>query len=312
MKEKNIAILLPAYNEELTISKTIHAFYQQLPDALFVIINNNSTDNTVQIAEKTLQDLNANGIILHEYRQGKGNAIRCAFSKIEADIYLMVDADMSYPADKVKELIKPILLDTADMVVGDRHSSGLYQKENKRILHNFGNKLVVWLVNTFFHANLLDIMSGYRTFSRQFVKNYPILVEGFQIETDLTLHALDKRFRILEIPIEYKDRPDGSVSKLNTFSDGTKVIFTIFQILRYYRPLLFFSSIAFIFCLFGLLAAVPVFQDWIEYKYIYHVPLAILSVGLELLAFMLLSVGLILDSITRQHRFSYEKDLLKK
>lgn len=307
-----IAVILPAYNEELTIADTIKSFHQELPEALFHIVNNNSNDETAEIANKTLKSLGAKGSVLNETKQGKGNAVRKAFTMIDADIYVLADADMTYPADEVHKLMQPIIDNDADMVVGDRHSQGHYQKENKRSFHDFGNNFVIWLVNILFNANLTDIMSGYRVLSKKFVKNYPILVEGFQIETDITLHALDKRFKIKELPVNYKDRPSGSTSKLNTFSDGARVIFTIFQVLRYYRPMLFFTTFAFLFSLTGLLTAIPVFQDWITHRYIYHIPLAILSVGLELLGVLMLSVGLILDSITRQHKFSFEKSLLDR
>lgn len=306
----NIAVILPAYNEELTIAGTIEAFYKELPEAKIVVINNNSKDKTATVALNTLKRLGAHGVVIDEYRQGKGNAVRRAFTDIDADIYIMSDADLTYPAGRVHDLIRPISLNQADMVVGDRLSAGHYQNENKRSFHGFGNNLVRWLINKLFRANLKDIMTGYRAFSRKFVKNYPILVEGFQIETDVTLHALDKRFRIVEIDIEYVDRPAGSISKLNTFADGTKVLFTIAQIFRYYRPLMFFGSISAGFFFFGLLAAYPVVGDWLQYRYIYHVPLAILAAGLEISAIMALGIGLILDSITHQNKMAFERSLL--
>ncbi|MGZ3383080.1 MAG: glycosyl transferase, partial [Isosphaeraceae bacterium] len=198
----------------------------------------------------------------------------------------------------------------ADMVVGDRHSLGHYQKENRRPLHGFGNRLVQGLVNKLFNSNLVDIMSGYRVMSRRLVKNYPILVEGFQVETDLTLHALDKRFRIVEMPVEYKDRPAGSFSKLSTFSDGARVLWSITQILRHYRPLQFFSWVFLAFFLAGLVCGIPVIGDWISYRYIYHVPLALLATGLEIIAVMCLAIGLTLDSIVHQQRLAFEREIL--
>jgi len=222
----------------------------------------------------------------------------------------MVDADMTYPASRVGDLIEPILIGEADMVVGDRHTLGGYQVENKRNFHSFGNFLVTTLVNSLFRASLVDIMSGYRAFSKKFVKNYAILVEGFEIETDMTLHALDKRYRVKEVPIEYQDRPLGSYSKLNTFSDGAKVLFTIFQILCYYRPLYFFGVIGILFGLLGLIASLPVFDDWLTHRVIYHVPLAILAASLELLAALTIGISLVLNSITRQYRMKCERDLL--
>lgn len=306
----NIAIILPAYNEEVTIAETIEAFYNELPEARIVVVNNNSKDATAVIARDTLKRLDAHGGVLDEHRQGKGNAMRRAFTDVDADIFVMSDADLTYPADRIHDLIRPILEKQADMVVGDRLSGGHYKKENKRNFHGFGNHLVKWLINRLFRADLKDVMTGYRAFSRKFVKNYPILVEGFQIETDVTLHALDKRFRIVEIPVEYIDRPAGSFSKLNTFADGAKVLFTIASILRYYRPLAFFGGLALLFGLLGLVAAMPVFQDWVLHRYIYHVPLAVLAAALELVAVMSLSVGLILDSITHQHKMNFERHLL--
>jgi glycosyltransferase involved in cell wall biosynthesis len=305
------AIILPAYNEELTIEATIRSFHAELPSAFIWVIDNKSEDSTQALARETIAQLGCPGGVIFEGRKGKGNAIRRAFHDIEADIYVLADADLTYPANRVHDLISPIKCNIADMVVGDRHSGGHYGAENKRALHGFGNQLVRGLVNRLFDAKLDDIMSGYRAFSRLFVKTYPILVEGFEIETDVTLHALDKRFRILEIPIEYKDRPTGSVSKLNTFSDGFKVLFTIARILRYYRPLVFFGSTSIFFFLSGLLTAIPVFMDWIQQRYIYHVPLAILATGLEIVAVVMFAIGLILDSISHQNKCLFEGELLK-
>lgn len=305
-----IAIILPAYNEGLTIGPTIESFWRIIPSAEIFVINNNSSDATEKVARDSMNTLGAHGRVINEMRQGKGNAIRRAFNEIEADIYVMADADLTYPADKISELIQPIINGEADMVVGDRLSEGHYARENKRRFHGFGNHLVKVLINCLFGSKLNDIMSGYRAFNRKFIKNYPVLVEGFQLETDVTLHALDKRFRILEIPVPYKDRPEGSFSKLNTFRDGAKVIFTIAQILRYYRPMAFFGTLALIFAVAGIIAAIPVFIDWIAHQYIYHVPLAVLAAALEIVAVMSLGVGLILDSITHQHRMNAERRLL--
>ncbi|MFA7383429.1 MAG: glycosyltransferase family 2 protein [Desulfurivibrionaceae bacterium] len=305
-----VAVVLPAYNEELTIEATIRAFHHALPEAAIWVINNRSTDTTEAGARAALASLGCGGGVLNEPRKGKGNAVRRAFLELEADIYVLADADLTYPAERVRELMAPVIEGCADMVVGDRHSAGHYAAENKRPLHGFGNHLVRRLVNRLFNAELADIMSGYRVFSRRFVKNYPILVEGFEIETDLTLHALDKRFRIVEIPVEYRDRPEGSSSKLNTVSDGARVLFVIIQILRYYRPRVFFGALSFLFGLAGLFAAIPVIQDWLYYQYIYHVPLAILATGLEIVAVTTLGVGVILDSIVYQQRLEYERHLL--
>jgi glycosyltransferase involved in cell wall biosynthesis len=306
----SIAVVLPAYNEELTIAGVIRAFHHELPDAAIWVINNRSSDATEKIATDLISELGCKGGVIHESSPGKGNAVRRAFLEIHADIYVMADADLTYPAHEVHALLKPVMEAKADMVVGDRHSSGCYGVENKRSLHEFGNQLVRGLVNLLFRSKLVDIMSGYRVFSRRFVKNYPILVSGFEIETDMTLHALDKRFRIVEIPVQYLDRPEGSTSKLNTIQDGIKVILTIGNILRYYRPGLFFGSISALVCLSGILMAIPVLNDWITHRYIFHVPLAILSTGMEIVAALLGAIALILDSLAHQDRRNFENRLL--
>jgi len=312
LSDLTVAVILPAYNEELTIEETIRDFHKQLPDAYFLVVNNNSTDETEIIAQKTIDDIKARGRVIGECRQGKGNAVRRAFYEVDADYYVMADADMTYPAERVHDLLKPVIDGKADMVVGDRHTGGHYSQENKRNFHDFGNYIVKKLVNKLFNANLKDIMTGYRVFNKNFVKSYPILVEGFEIETDMTMHALDKRFRIIEIPIEYKDRPNGSESKLNTFRDGMRVILIIVRILRHYKPLLFFGGMAMFFALIGALASVPVFDDWFREKFIHHVPLAILASGLEIVAVLMLAIGLILDSIAQQDKRNFERSLLKK
>jgi glycosyltransferase involved in cell wall biosynthesis len=305
-----IAVILPAFNEELTIRDTILRFNAVLPAARIVVIDNNSSDRTRELAGQALQDAGAAGSVISEVRQGKGNALRRAFMEVDADIYVLADADMTYPAERVHDLIRPVADADADMVVGDRHSGGHYAKENTRRFHGLGNRLVQVMINRLFNARLRDVMSGYRVFSRRFVKSYPVLVEGFEIETDMTLHALHNRFRIVEIPVEYRDRPAGSFSKLSTLTDGARVIFTIAQILRYYRPLLFFGTLSILFVLAGLVASIPVFDDWIRERYIHHVPLAILASALEIVAMMLMGVGLILDSLAHQQRLDYERHLL--
>ena len=307
-----IAIILPAHNEEFTIEGTIRSFHKHLPEAEIWVVNNNSTDSTAKIAHEIQKVLGYKGGVLNELRLGKSNAVRRAFYEIKSDIYILTDADMTYPAERMRDLLEPVLVGNADMVVGDRHSAGHYAAENKRFLHGFGNRLVRDLINFLFRTNLLDIMSGYRVLSAHFVRNYPILVEGFELETDMTLYALDKRFRIIEIPVEYRDRPEGSRSKLNTIRDGSKVIFTIVKILRYYRPLLFFGSLAFLFGFSGFLAGIPVLKDWINKHYIYHIPLAILASGLEISAMLAIAIGLILDSINHQEKCLFEREMLKK
>lgn len=307
---KRIAVILPAYNEEITIRDVILSFHEAIPEASIYIVNNNSKDRTAELAAATLAQGNIPGRVINETRQGKGNALRRAFQLVDADVYVLSDADLTYPANRARDLMKPVLDGDADMVVGDRHSGGHYSQQNKRKLHGFGNDLVRDIINVFFKANLRDIMSGYRVFNRTFVKNYAILVEGFQVETDMTLHALDKRFRIIEMPIEYVDRPAGSFSKLNTISDGARVLFTIAQILRYYRPFAFFGTIALVAMLLGLCAGAPVIDDWLTHRYIYRVPLAILAAALEIVAVVMLSIALLLDGIAHQQKARYELHVL--
>lgn len=310
--QRTIAVILPAFNEESTVADTIRSFAHQLPEAAIWVVDNNSRDQTARIAGELIASLGVGGGVLREPAQGKGHAVRKAFREIDADIYVLADADLTYPANQARELIAPVEAGLAEMAVGDRLSGGHYRRENKRRFHGFGNQLVRFMVNKTFDARLCDIMSGYRAFSRTFVKTYPIMVAGFEIETDMTLHALDKRLAIVEVPINYVDRPQGSVSKLNTFRDGARVIFTITSVLRCYRPLLFFSVAGAIIAALGLVAAIPVFDDWIRDRYIYHVPLAILATGLEIAAIVLVAIGLILDSITQQDKRRFEGQLLQQ
>lgn len=302
---KKIAILIPCYNEEITVAKVITDFKKELPDALIYVYNNNSTDNTLQIAYEN------GAIVKNEYRQGKGNVVRSMFRDIDADVYVLVDGDNTYPANMVHQLIKPILMETADMVVGDRISNGTYKKQNKRLFHDFGNGMVRNTINRLFKTNLKDVMSGYRAFSRAFVKNIPILSKGFEVETEITLHALDKRFIIKEIPIEYKDRPNKSKSKLNTFTDGYKVIKTIIKMLKDYKPLKFFLSIAIIFFVLGLIIGIPVIYEYILTRYITKVPSAVLSTGLMIFSVIIAQCGVILDTVVKDDKEKYEIELNK-
>jgi glycosyltransferase involved in cell wall biosynthesis len=311
--KKKICLILPAFNEEKTIKKTILLFHKEIPSAAICVINNNSSDKTFKIALSTLNKLKKKtlnkGFVINEFRQGKGSALRRAFLEIDSDVYVLADADLTYPAPEIYKLLDPILNNEADMVVGNRHANDHYLAQNKRLFHNFGNALVNKLVNYLFKINLKDIMSGYRALNRKFVKNYPILVDGFEIETDMTLHALDKRFRILEVPISYTDRPIGSESKLNTFRDGFKILRIIFNIFRHFRPMKFFGLLAIFFFVLGLVCGFLVIDEFINTGYIQHVPLAILAVGLELFAIILIAAALILDSINYQARFNFEHKL---
>ncbi|BDA79184.1 glycosyl transferase [Leptospira kobayashii] len=305
-----IAVILPAYNEELTIKDTILDFAKKFTSAQIVVINNNSSDRTEEITRKTFKEFKINGTLINEKRQGKAFAVRTAFHEIEADIYVMSDADCTYQASDLPNLIKALSENSADMIVGDRHHSGAYKNENKRKFHYFGNMLVKWFINTLFQSKLNDIMSGYRVFTRRFVKTYPILCKGFELETEMTLHALDKGFKVIEEKIVYKDRPEGSFSKLSTFKDGIKVIKTIIWIFKFYKPFHFFGYLSALLFFSGLLSAYPVFEDYYREKYIYHVPLAILSTGLMITSLISLSIGLILDTSSRFHKFDFELYLL--
>jgi len=301
----NIAILIPCYNEEPTIAKVINDFKHELPEAKIYVYDNNSSDNTTLIAKEH------GAIVRKEYRQGKGNVVRSMFRDIEADIYVMTDGDDTYPAEFVHEIIVPIINQEADMVIGDRHSNGTYKNENSRPLHNFGNSLVKNLINKLFNSDLKDIMSGYRAFNKQFVKNMPVASAGFEIETEMTLHALDKKFLLKEIPIEYRDRPEGSFSKLNTLSDGTRVLKTIFWVFKDYKPLTFFTMLSLIFFLLSLMVGIPVVVEFIETSFITKIPSAILSVGLMMVSVLSLFSGFILDTIVKQHRENYELNLIR-
>jgi glycosyltransferase involved in cell wall biosynthesis len=307
----DIAVILPAYNEELTIEQVIEDFYTHLPEATIVVIDNNSKDKTAEITRATFQRLNCAGVLLSEKKQGKSFAVRRAFTEIDADVYLMVDADMTYPAEYARSLIEKVASGDADMAVGDRHALGHYKSENKRAFHNFGNTLIRVLVNSLFKSRLNDILSGYRAFSHKFVKSYPILSKGFTIETEMSLHALDKNFKIVEMPIVYKDRPTGSVSKLRTYSDGARALLLIFDIFRTYRPLQFFSSVAGVFALSGILAGAPVLIEYFTKGFILHLPFAILATGLMLLSMISFAIGVILDTVAANNRFLYELHLLR-
>jgi glycosyltransferase involved in cell wall biosynthesis len=307
--QNRIAIILPAFNEEQTIEKTIRSFYEHCPQARIYVVNNNSTDGTFAIAERTLQSLNA-GQVLTEERQGKGYAVRKAFHEVDADVYVMADADLTYPAHEIHDLIRPVLNKQCDMAVGNRFHNHGYVNENKRLFHNFGNGLVRTLINRLFRVNLVDIMSGYRAFNKKFVKNWPVMSPGFEIEVEMTLHCLDKRFVLREVPIEYKDRPAGSFSKLNTFSDGLRVLRTIFSIFKDVRPFLFFGTLA-VFCfVLGLGFGSIVLFEYYQTQYITRVPLAILSTGLMILSSIFLAIALILDSVVKLQKFNYEHRLI--
>ena len=302
---EKIAVLIPCYNEEITIEKVIKDFKKELPTADIYVYDNNSKDNTAKIAKEN------GAIVKHEYRQGKGNVVRSMFRDIEADIYVMVDGDYTYPAEEVHKLIEPIRNNEADMVIGDRLTNGTYQNENKRHFHEFGNNIVRDSINKLFKSNLKDIMTGYRVFNKIFVKNMPVMSPKFEIETEMTLHALDKKFIIKEIPIIYRDRPEGSVSKLNTFSDGFKVLKTIIKMLKDFKPRQFFWAVSVIFIILGLIIGIPVIVEFAKTGFITKVPSAILATGIMTFAIIIAQCGVILDTVVKQNREKYELELLR-
>ena len=299
MKDKKVAVLIPCYNEELTVEKTVSDFKRVLPNADIYVYNNNSKDRTKELA------LKAGAIVKDEYRQGKGAVVRSMFRDIDADVYIMVDGDDTYPAEEVEGLITPVLEGKADMVIGDRLSS-TYYTENKRPFHNFGNSLVKGLINFLFKSNLNDIMTGYRSFSKKFVKCMSVMSDGFQIETEMTIFALTNNMQVVNVPITYRDRPEGSESKLNTFSDGFKVLLTLFNLFKDNRPFLFFGCLSLIIFILGLVVGIPVIDEFIKTAYITKVPSAILAAALMLNAFLMFSVGIILDAIKNQKRYLFE------
>lgn len=302
---EKIAVLIPCYNEELTIEKVVKDFKKELPEADIYVYNNNSKDKTAELAK------NAGAIVRNEYRQGKGNVVRTMFREINADIYVMVDGDDTYPADEVHKLIEPIKNHEADMVIGDRLSNGTYQEENKRHFHEFGNNIVRDSINRLFKSNLKDIMTGYRVFNKFFVKNMPVMSPNFEIETEMSLHALDKKFLIKEIPITYRDRPAGSSSKLNTISDGIKVLKTIVKMLKDYKPRKFYWVIAIIIAIIGLIIGIPVIVEFVKTRYITKVPSAILASAVMTLAVIIAQCGVVLDTVVKQNRERYEIDLIR-
>lgn len=297
-----IAVLIPCYNESKTIAKVVADYRAALPEAEIYVYDNNSTDHTDDIARQ------AGAIVRYEYRQGKGNVIRTMFREIEADCCLMIDGDDTYPAENAREMVQLVLDKKVDMVVGDRLSA-TYFTENKRPFHNLGNRMVRGLVNTLFKGDIRDIMTGYRAFSYQFVKSFPVLSKGFEIETEMTIHALDKNLSVQSVPVEYRDRPTGSVSKLNTYSDGFKVLRTILRLFKEYRPLAFFGIIAAVFGAAGIGLFIPPLAEFIREHYVHKVPTLIVSGVMFIVALLMLVCGLVLDTVVKKHRQLFEINL---
>ena len=303
MNEASIAVCLPCYNEALTIAKTITDFRTALPKATIYVFDNASTDNSADLAKAE------GAIVIPVHQRGKGNVVRAIFREIDADVYVMADADDTYPASEVNNLIRPILDQGYDMVAGDRLSTSYYT-ENKRPGHNFGNALVCWLVSFLWKSKVKDVMTGYRAFSRCFVKNCPVFSEGFEIETEITLHAFDKRLRVLEVPISYRDRPSGSVSKLRTVHDGWRVLVTIFNTFRLYRPLQFFGIIGICLILLGILFSAPVFIEFFKTGLVPRFPTLIFATFLGLAGLVSCASALILDAMKKQADREYEVSLV--
>lgn len=298
MKSK-IAVLIPCYNESKTIEKVVKDYKSVLPEADIYVYDNNSTDGTDEIARK------AGAIVRYERKQGKGNVIRSMFREIEADCYLMIDGDDTYPAESAREMCNYVLNDNVDMVIGDRLSS-TYFTENKRAFHNFGNRIVRWSINTIFRSKINDIMTGYRAFSYQFAKSYPVLSKGFEIETEMTIHAIDKNFTLKEIPVQYRNRPEGSVSKLNTYKDGVKVIKTIATLFKEYKPGLFFNIISLIIFIIAVILAIPVFIEYMNTGLVPRFPTLIVACILLVICLLLTTTSIILQVIVKKNKQIFE------
>lgn len=296
----SVAVLVPCYNEAVTIGKVVDDFRAVLPDAVVYVYDNNSTDDTAAIAA-------AHGaVVRRESRQGKGNVVRQMLRDIDADYYIMVDGDDTYPAEQAPALLQPLIDDTADMCVGDRLSNGTYGEENDRVFHGFGNDLVRFLIKMIYGFEFSDVMTGYRSFNNVFASTMPVLSPGFEIETELSIHAVDKGWRIAEVPITYRDRPEGSESKLSTFSDGFKVLKMIMSLFKDYRPMALFGWIALVFVVLGLVVGIPVIVDFAHTGLVPRLPSAVLAVALVFTGLLSMTCGLILDTVVKGNRKQYE------
>ena len=297
-KMDKIAVLIPCYNEEKTIAKVVSDVKKFLPQAVAYVYDNNSTDRTVELATE------AGAIVRYEYAQGKGNVIRRMFREIDAECYLMIDGDDTYPLDCAQEMVDRVLQHQADMVVGDRLSS-TYFTENKRPFHNFGNRLVRGSINGLFGAHVTDIMTGYRAFNFTFVKTYPVLSRGFEVETEMTIHSLNNNLRLFEMPIQYRDRPEGSVSKLDTVGDGIKVMSTIFRMIREYKPLPLFGGLGLIIGIVGIVLCGTVTFEFAKTGVVTHFPTLIGAVMLVITGLLLIIAGIILDVMAKNDRKAF-------
>lgn len=294
-----VAVLIPCYNEEKTIEKVIHDTRAALPEAVIYVYNNNSTDKTAELAEK------AGALVRNEYMQGKGNVIRRMFREVDALCYIMVDGDDTYPMDAAPEMVQKVLEHNADMVVGDRLSS-TYFTENKRPFHNFGNSLVRGSINRLFRCNIRDIMTGFRAFSYEFVKTFPVLSTGFEIETEMTIHAVNNNMQIDNVIIDYRDRPEGSASKLNTYSDGFKVLKTIIRLYRDYKPMGFFSILAGVLSILAVIFFIPVFTAYWETGAVRKFPTLIVCGFTMIAALQSFFAGMVLSNMAVNNRRNFE------
>ena len=300
-----MAVLIPCYNEAQTIAKVVGDFRTALPEAAIYVYDNNSSDGTAELAAA------AGAIVRREPRQGKGNVVRSMFRDIDAGYYLMVDGDDTYPAEAAIELLAPIASGEADMTVGDRISNGSYEAENGRRFHGFGNSLVRWLIRILYGYSFDDVMTGYRAFSRAFVKTMPVMSEGFQIETEISVWAVDHRWRVVDVPIDYRDRPEGSESKLSTYADGMLVLAAIASLFRDYRPMAFFGWVSLILFVLGMIAGIPVVVEYFDTSYVTKLPSAVLAVALVICAVLSFAVGTILDSVARANRRRWELEVYR-
>lgn len=299
-----IAVLIPCYNEEKTVEKVVQDFRQVLPEAVIYVYDNNSSDRTVELAEA------AGAVVRHEYQQGKGNVIRRMFREIDAQVYIMTDGDDTYPAEYAREMVDRVLVHQADMVVGDRLSS-TYFSENKRPFHNFGNSLVRGTINRLFHTEIKDIMTGYRAFSYQFVKTFPVLSKGFEIETEMTIHAADKNMQVDNVIIEYRDRPEGSESKLNTYSDGAKVLMSISKLYRNYKPMNFFGMLSLALTVISAGFFIPVLLEYVSTGQVPRFPTLIVCGFALMTAIQSVFAGLILAAGAQRNRQEFEMNLIR-
>ncbi len=299
-----IAVLIPCYNESKTIEKVITDFKCVLPEAIIYVYDNNSKDGTDEIARK------AGAVVRYERQQGKGNVIRRMFAEIDAECYVMVDGDDTYPAECAREMVDTLLNDKADMIVGDRLSS-TYFEENKRPFHNFGNSIVRWSINTLFKNDIKDIMTGYRAFSYRFVKTFPVLSKGFEIETEMSIHAIDKNMFVENVVIDYRDRPEGSESKLNTYSDGFKVLMTIVRLFRTYRPMAYFGIIATVLFLLSIGFFIPIVVNYAQTGLVPNFPTLIVCGFVAMAGLQSLFAGLVLKTIYQKNRQDFEMDLYR-